>query len=222
MNVANYIDHTALKSSTTNADIKRLCTEAIENNFAAVCVNLTRVTQAKELLKSSNVKVCTVVGFPLGATFKEIKAQEASIAIDLGADEIDMVINIQELLDGNLEEVKSDIKEVLDTVRSKDRLLKVIIETCLLTEEQIKSACSICVDLRVDFVKTSTGFSTSGATIKDVLLMKSVVGNKIKIKAAGGVKNMNDAIEMIQAGADRIGTSSGVRIINSQDSNSTY
>lgn len=222
MNINTYIDHTALKASTTNEDIKKLCNEAIENKFAAVCINLTRVKMAKDLLNSSDVKICTVVGFPLGASFKEIKAKEASIAIEHGADEIDMVINIQALLDGNLEIVKEDINEVLKTIRSKNSLLKVIIETCLLNETQIKAVCQICVDLKVDYVKTSTGFSTGGATLKDVKLMKSVVNDSIKIKASGGVKNMNDAIAMIEAGASRIGTSSGVKIINSESVNSTY
>lgn len=222
MKINTYIDHTALKASTKNEDIKKLCDEAIENKFAAVCVNLTRVKMAKELLKSSGVKVCTVVGFPLGATFKEIKAKEASLAIANGADEIDMVINIQALLDNDLQAVKEDIREVLKIVRAKSSLLKVIIETCLLNETQIKEVCSICVDLEVDFVKTSTGFSTGGATLKDVKLMKSVVKESIKIKASGGVKNVDDALEMIEAGASRIGTSSGVRIINSKPVDSTY
>lgn len=222
MKINSYIDHTALKSNTTKEDIQKLCDEAIENKFATVCVNLTRVKLAKSLLLSSGVGVCTVVGFPLGATFSEIKAKEAILAIENGANEIDMVIDVQSLLDNDLNRVKEDIEEVLKAVRSRDCLLKVIIESCLLNEAQIRSVCLICLELKVDYVKTSTGFSTGGATIEVVKIMKQVVEDSVKIKASGGVKNLTDALAMIDAGASRIGTSSGVHIINSTETNSTY
>lgn len=222
MKINSYIDHTALKSSTTKEDIEKLCKEAIDNQFATVCVNLTRVKFAKSLLVSSGVGVCTVVGFPLGATFSEIKAQEAILAIENGASEIDMVIDVQSLLDNDLNRVREDIETVLKAVHSRECLLKVIIESCLLNADQIRSVCLICLELKVDFVKTSTGFSTGGATVEVVKIMKQIVGDDIKIKASGGVKNLADAKTMIEAGASRIGTSSGVQIINSKEVDSTY
>lgn len=222
MKVNTYIDHTALKAQTTKEDIQTLCKEAIEHRFTAVCVNLTRVKLAKTLLNSSEVNICTVVGFPLGATYSQIKAQEALMAIEDGADEIDMVINIQSLLDNDLLHVKEDIAAVLKAVRSKNKILKVILETCLLDPEQIKSVCLMCLELKVDFVKTSTGFSSAGATVEVVKLIKSIVGDSVKVKASGGVKNLADANEMINAGASRIGASSGVQIVKSLPTNSTY
>jgi len=222
MNINEYIDHTALKSSVTKEDIEKLCNEALEHKFAAVCVNSTRVELAKKLLANSDVNICTVVGFPIGASFKEVKAKEALMAIELGADEIDMVIDIQSLIDKDLDKVRQDIEHVLKAVHSKDKILKVIIETCLLNEIQKREVCLICKELKVDFVKTSTGFSTGGATLEDVKFMKDIVGDSIKVKASGGVKNKEDAIAMIKAGASRIGTSSGVSITQGEESSSTY
>ena len=206
------IDHTLLKPEATREMIKVLCEEALEYKFGAICVNPYHVKYCKEILKDSEVKIATVVGFPLGANTKEVKALETLDAIKNGADEIDMVINIGAMKDKNFNLVKDDIVAVVEAAKSK-AIVKVIIETCLLNEEEKRKACELSMEAGADFVKTSTGFSTGGATLEDVKLMKSVVGDKLQIKASGGVKDLKTAKEMIEAGATRLGTSSGVKII---------
>lgn len=210
--LAKYIDHTILKPDVTRETIKKLCEEAAKYGFPAVCVNPTHVKFAVELLKNTPVKVCTVIGFPLGANTSEVKAFEASEAVRNGAEELDMVINIGAVKDGNYELVENDIKAVMDAVTGK-ALVKVIIETCLLTDEEKIKVCEICKKLKVGFVKTSTGFSTGGATVEDVKLMKKTVGDEIGVKASSGIRSRETAISMIEAGATRLGTSSGLKII---------
>ena len=210
-NIPSMIDHTILKPEATRSMIEALCKEAREYNFAAVCVNPYHVRFCKELLKGSNVKVATVVGFPLGANTKELKAFETIDAINNGADEIDMVINVGALKDGELNIVKEDIRGVVEAAKDK-AIVKVIIETCLLTDEEKRIACKLSMEAGAHFVKTSTGFNTGGATVSDVRLMKEVVGDKLEVKASGGVRDLNIAKEMIEAGATRLGTSSGIKI----------
>ena len=210
-NVLGMIDHTVLKPETTIDMVETLCKEAMEYNFAAVCVNPYYVKFCKEILIDSKVKVATVIGFPLGANTKEVKVFETIDAIKNGADEIDMVINIGALKHKDYEIVKEDIKAVVDAAKEK-AIVKVIIETCLLTEEEKVKACELSMDAGADFVKTSTGFSTGGATVDDVGLMKSIVGDKLEVKASGGVRDLDSAKQMIEAGATRLGTSSGVKI----------
>ncbi|ABP67895.1 deoxyribose-phosphate aldolase [Caldicellulosiruptor saccharolyticus DSM 8903] len=213
--IAKFIDHTFLKSNATHADIKKLCDEALKYSFASVCVNPYYVKVCKEYLKDSPVKVATVVGFPLGATSMKTKIFEAKEAFEDGADEIDMVINIGALLEGNVDYVYEEIKNIVDIARGyKNKIVKVIIETSELSDQQKIEACKIVMDAGADFVKTSTGFSKSGAKYEDILLMRKVVGDKIKIKASGGIRTYEDALEMIEAGASRIGTSSGVAIVS--------
>ena len=211
MELNKYIDHTLLKADATAKDIEKLCLEAKEYDFASVCINPSRVRQAAELLKESDVKVCTVIGFPLGATSTESKVFETKQAILDGASEIDMVINIGYIKDKNFDAVRDDIKAVNDV--KDDAILKVIIETCLLNDEEKVMACNLAVDAGADFVKTSTGFSTGGAKVNDVVLMKKTVGDKAKVKASGGIKTHGEAVSMIAAGADRIGASSGIMIV---------
>lgn len=213
MNVAAMIDHTLLKPEATKEQIETLCKEAKENNFFSVCVNPTWVSMAKELLNGSSVKVCTVIGFPLGASTSETKAFETKNAIEHGADEVDMVINIGALKDHNDELVESDIRSVVEAAKDKV-LTKVIIETSLLTKEEKIRACELSVKAGADYVKTSTGFSTGGATFEDIALMRKTVGPNIGVKASGGVRSTEDAQRMIEAGATRIGASSSVAIIN--------
>lgn len=210
-NILGMIDHTVLKPEATINMIETLCKEAMEYNFAAVCVNPYYVRLCKEILKDSKVKVATVIGFPLGANTKEVKAFETIDAIKNGADEIDMVINIGALKHKDYELVKEDIKAVVGAAKGK-AIVKVIIETCLLTEEEKVKACELSMEAEADFVKTSTGFSTGGATIEDVKLMKSIVGEKLEVKASGGVRDLDSAKQMIESGATRLGTSSGVKI----------
>ncbi|MFA5576001.1 MAG: deoxyribose-phosphate aldolase [Tissierellaceae bacterium] len=205
------IDHTLLKPEATRDMIEKLCMEAIEYKFAAVCVNPYYVKPAYEILKNSDVKIATVIGFPLGANTKEVKALETLDAIKNGANEIDMVINIGALKNKDYHIVKEDIEAVVAAAKGKAKV-KVIIETCLLTEEEKIKACELSLEAGADFVKTSTGFSTGGATIEDIRLMKSVVGDKMEIKASGGVRDLDTARKMVQAGASRLGTSSGVKI----------
>lgn len=212
-NVAAMIDHTLLKPEATKGQIETLCQEAKENQFFSVCVNPTWVSAAKELLKGSNVKVCTVIGFPLGATTSETKAFETKNAIEHGADEVDMVINIGALKDHNDVLVENDIRAVVDAAKGK-ALTKVIIETSLLTKDEKIRACELAVKAGADYVKTSTGFSTGGATFEDIALMRETVGPIIGVKASGGVRSTEDAQKMIEAGATRIGASSSVAIIN--------
>jgi len=220
MNLAKYIDHTILKPDTTKAQVKTICDEAKKYQFASVCVNQYNTAFVKNELKDSDVKVCTVVGFPLGAVTKDVKAFETKQAIADGADEIDMVINIGALKDGLEDEVYEDIKAVVEAAAGAT--VKVIIETCLLTDEQKETACKLAVKAKADFVKTSTGFSSGGATVEDVRLMKEAVEGQAKVKASGGVRDYEDAMAVIEAGADRIGASSGVAIMNNQTSNEDY
>ena len=212
-NINQLIDHTILKPDATIDDIRRLCIEAKEYNFYSVCVNSAYVNVAYNFLLHSNVKVCSVVGFPLGATIKEAKAYESKFAIDSGADEIDMVMNIGLLKSNKIDLFERDIKKVRETCHAA--VLKVIIETCLLTDKEKILACQIAKEYGGDFVKTSTGFSTGGATEHDIELMRKTVGDKMGVKASGGIKTYEEAIKMINAGANRLGTSSGIAIIKS-------
>jgi len=220
MKYNKYIDHTLLKANATQEELLKLCDEAKVYSFASVCINPFWVPLCNEALKDSDVKVCTVIGFPLGATSTESKAFETSIALSQGAEEFDMVINIGALKDKQDEVVLNDIKAVVYAAQGKT--VKVIIETCLLTEEEKVRACELCVLAKAHFVKTSTGFSTAGATFEDVRLMKETVKGHCLVKAAGGVKSSDDLRKMIEAGADRIGTSSGVKLIQGLEANSTY
>ncbi|WP_019242646.1 MULTISPECIES: deoxyribose-phosphate aldolase [Bacillus] len=219
--IAKMIDHTVLKADTTESQIVTLCQEAREYNFASVCINPTWVKKAAELLQGSGVDVCTVIGFPLGANTPEVKAFETTQAIKDGATEVDMVINIGALKDGDNDLVERDIRAVVDAAKGK-ALTKVIIETCLLTDEEKVRACELSVKAGADFVKTSTGFSTGGATKEDIALMRKTVGPNIGVKASGGVRNTEDAQTMIEAGATRIGASAGVSIIKGLTVDSDY
>lgn len=218
---AKLIDHTVLKADTKKEQIVTLCKEAKENRFASVCVNPTWVETAATELKGTDVKVCTVIGFPLGANTPEVKAFEAADVIAKGATEIDMVVNIGALKDGDYELVERDIRGVVISAKGK-ALVKVIIETCLLTEEEKIHACEISKKAGADFVKTSTGFSTGGATVEDIALMRKVVGPEMGVKASGGVRDLKGVDEMVKVGATRIGTSSGVAIIAGQQSTTDY
>ena len=210
--VNSFIDHTLLKPDATVEQITKLCMEAREYKFASVCVNSCWVRLCSELLRGSEVAVCTVVGFPLGAMIPEAKAYEALAAIENGATEIDMVINIGALKSKDYRMVAKDIQVVCDAVHEHGALLKVIIETCLLTKEEKVIACLIAKNAGADYVKTSTGFSTGGATVEDVTLMRSIVGDEMGVKAAGGIRDRATAEAMLDAGADRLGASAGVEI----------
>lgn len=214
--IAGLIDHTLLKADTTKEQIKALCEEARQYQFASVCVNPTWVKYASELLRDSQVKVCTVIGFPLGANTPEVKAFETKNAIENGAHEVDMVINIGALKDKDDELVEGDIRSVIEAAAGK-AITKVIIETCLLTDEEKIRACEWAVKAGADFVKTSTGFSTGGATVTDVSLMRKTVGPEIGVKASGGVRTVKDAKAVIEAGASRIGASAGIAIVTASD-----
>lgn len=221
-NIANMIDHTLLKADATKEQIIKLVEEAKEYSFASVCVNPTWVKTAAEGLKDTpNVKVCTVIGFPLGATTSETKAFETKNAIENGATEIDMVINIGALKDEQNDFVEQDIKAVVDSAKGK-AIVKVIIETSLLTDEEKKRACELSVKAGAHFVKTSTGFSTGGATVQDIRLMRETVGPDLGVKASGGVRSREDALALIEAGATRIGASSGVAISKGEISTGNY
>ncbi|MFT8320511.1 MAG: deoxyribose-phosphate aldolase [Bacillus sp. (in: firmicutes)] len=220
-NIAKMIDHTLLKADAQENQINTLCEEAKQYEFASVCVNPTWVKTASALLAGTNVKVCTVIGFPLGATTSAVKAFETKDAIENGATEVDMVINIGALKDKNFDLVKEDIKAVVQAAKGK-ALTKVIIETSLLTDEEKEAACRLAVEAGTDFVKTSTGFSTGGATVADIQLMRKTVGPDIGVKASGGVRSSEDTEAMVTAGATRIGASSGVSIVNGLTSNSDY
>ncbi len=211
MELNKYIDHTLLKPEATKAQITKLCQEARQYDFASVCVNTCYVPLAKELLAGSDVKVCCVVGFPLGAMDTVSKAFEAKTAVENGAQEVDMVINIGALKDKDYDYVTKDIAAVVEA--SKPAIVKVIIEACLLTDEEKVEACKCSMNAKAEFVKTSTGFSTHGATPEDVALMKKTVGNVCKVKAAGGVRSYDDAMKMIEAGADRLGCSAGIKVM---------
>lgn len=212
MNYNKMIDHTVLKADTPLETVKRICDEAMEYGFASVCINPCHVAYCADYLKDSDVNVCTVIGFPLGANTSAVKAFETKDAIANGADEIDMVMNIGALKGKNYDLVRNDVKAVVEAANGT--LVKVILETCLLTEDEIKKACELCVEAKADYVKTSTGFSTRGATIEDVQIMKAAVQGKAKVKAAGGVRTHEDMVKIIEAGADRIGTSAGCSLVD--------
>lgn len=220
MKLNKFIDHTILKPETTQEQVEKILSEAKEYDFASVCVNPTWVSLAAESLKDSDVKVCTVIGFPLGANTSAVKAFETEDAIANGADEIDMVINVGALKAGNDALVLDDIKAVVDA--SGDKLVKVIIEACLLTDEEKVRACQLSKEAGADYVKTSTGFSTGGATVADVALMRKTVGPDMGVKASGGARSYGDAIAFIEAGASRIGASSGVAIMNGAQADGDY
>lgn len=211
MKINQYVDHTLLKAVATKKDIEKLCNEAKEYEFYSVCVNGANVANAYKQVKDTNVKVAAVIGFPLGAMATDVKVFEAKKAIEDGASEIDMVINVGALKDGNYEYVEKEIAEIKKAIG--DNVLKVIIETCYLTDEEKIKACELSVNANADFVKTSTGFGTGGATFEDVELMKKTVGDKTQVKASGGVKDLDTAKKYIELGATRLGTSSGIEII---------
>lgn len=213
-NLNKYIEHTLLKQDATKEELKKLFDEAIENKFLCICVNSANIKLAKEYLKNSEVLVGAAVGFPLGATKSEVKAYETKLAVEDGADEIDMVINVGLLKDKDFSAVQKDIEAVRETC--KDKVLKVIFETDLLTKEEIENACKICINAKADFVKTSTGFVKNGvgAKVQDVELMYKIVSpHGLQVKASGGIRDKQKAIDLIKAGATRLGTSSGVEII---------
>ncbi|QHJ71512.1 deoxyribose-phosphate aldolase [Planococcus halotolerans] len=220
-NIASYIDHTLLKPESTKEQVIQLCKEAAEYEFASVCVNPSYVETAAAELKNSKVKVCTVIGFPLGASTSETKAFETKDAIEKGAEEIDMVVNIGAIKSGDSELVKNDIQAVVDAAKGK-AIVKVIIEASLLTDEEKVLASRLSKEAGADFVKTSTGFSTGGATVADVKLMRETVGSELGVKASGGVRSLEDVQGMIDAGASRIGASSGVQIMQGLKSDSDY
>ena len=211
MGLNKYIDHTILKATASSTDVQKLCEEAIEHEFYSVCVNGCYVADAKHLLQGTDVKVAAVVGFPLGAMTTAAKVFEAKEVVENGASEIDMVINIAKLKDGEFEFVENEIRQIKEAIG--DNVLKVIIETCYLTDEEKVKACELSLAAKADFVKTSTGFGTGGATYEDVKLMKSVVGDNAKVKASGGVRDKETAQKYVDLGAERLGTSSGIEIV---------
>lgn len=220
MKLEKYIDHTLLKPTATYLDIEKLCQEALEYHFFSVCVNSCYVPLASELLKQSDVKVCSVVGFPLGAMSTRSKLFETERALTDGADEIDMVMNIGWLKSKRINEVLQEISFIKKEVGN--RVLKVILETCYLDEAEKKLACKICVDAGADFVKTSTGFGSGGATIEDIKLMKNAVKGDAKLKASGGIRDRETALEYVYLGVDRIGTSNGIAIVKGLQSTESY
>ena len=211
MEISKYIDHTNLKNTATLKDIEKLCNEAIKYKFASVCVYPYYVPLCSQLLKDTNISVCTVIGFPSGMTTKEVKVYEAINAIENGADEIDMVINIAALKNKDYDYVKEEIEEVRDAIDGK--VLKVIIETCLLTKDEIIKMTEICNETFVNFIKTSTGFSEYGARVEDIKLINEHKNELLEIKASGGIKTYEDALKYVEKGVSRIGTSSGVKIM---------
>ena len=211
MGLNKYIDHTILKATASSSDVQKLCEEAIEHEFYSVCVNGCYVADAKQLLQGTDVKVAAVVGFPLGAMTTAAKVFEAKEAIENGASEIDMVINVAKLKDGEFEYIENEIRQIKEAIG--DNVLKVIIETCYLTDEEKVKACELSLVAKADFVKTSTGFGNGGATYEDVKLMKSVVGDNAKVKASGGVRDKETAEKYVELGAERLGTSSGIDIV---------
>lgn len=220
-NIAKYIDHTLLKADAKKEEVVQLCKEAKEYGFFSVCVNPSFVELCAKELKGSEVKVCTVIGFPLGASTTETKAFETKDAINKGAHEVDMVINISKLKDGDYDYIQKDIEAVVKA-SDKRALVKVIIETCLLKEDQKIKACEIAKAAGADFVKTSTGFSTGGATAEDIALMRKTVGDAMGVKASGGVRSSQDAQKMIESGASRIGASASIAIVEGLTSDSSY
>ena len=219
-NIASYIDHTMLAPQATVSQIRKLCEEAVKYHFASVCVNSCHVALCAELLKGTGVNVCTVVGFPLGAMSTKAKAFEAECAVADGAVEIDMVINVGALKDENWTFVEDDIRAVKKACGGK--LLKVILETCLLTDDEIVRACQISEAAGADYVKTSTGFSKGGATAEAVSLMRKTVGDRLGVKASGGIRDRESALKMIEAGASRLGCSAGVKIMEGEVSDAAY
>ncbi|HHU63126.1 MAG TPA: deoxyribose-phosphate aldolase [Clostridiales bacterium] len=213
--LASMIDHTLLKPDATVEDVKKVCEEAKQYGFASVCINPGYVPLAVQTLRGSNVKTCTVIGFPLGATTTKTKVEETKEALENGAKEIDMVINVGALKSGDIDLVKNDIEEVVIAAKGRG-IVKVIIETCLLTDDEKVKACTIAKAAGADFVKTSTGFSTGGATVEDIKLMREVVGPDMGVKASGGIRDYETAMAMINAGANRIGASASVAIVNKQ------
>ena len=212
MEINKYIDHTVLKATTTPKDIEKLCNEAKEYKFYSVCVNGCYVSLCKKLLVNTDVKVAAVIGFPLGAMSTEAKVYEAKKCIEDGANEIDMVINVGMLKAKEYDYVREEIRQIKEAIGTN--VLKVIIETCYLIDDEKVKACELAVEAKADFVKTSTGFGTNGATFEDVALMKKTVGNRAKVKASGGVKTYETAAKYIELGAERLGTSSGIQIMN--------
>lgn len=211
------IDHTILKADATKEEVQALCKEAKEYNFASVCINPSNISLAYRLLQGTEVKVCTVIGFPLGANATEVKRFETKVAIEDGATEVDMVINVGKLKEKDYDYVLKDIEAVVEAAKGK-AIVKVILETCLLNDEEKKIACLLSKKAGADFVKTSTGFSTGGATEEDIRLMRETVGEEMGVKASGGVRTYDDAIKMINAGATRIGASASINIVNKVDS----
>ena len=218
--VGSLIDHTILGADITSNQVKKKCDEAKKYNFASVCVNPEQVKLINKELKNSSVKVCTVIGFPLGVNLTEVKVKEAQKAINQGADELDMVMKVGALKENKVDLVKKDIESVVET--SGDKVVKVIIETCYLTDEEKVLACKIAKEAGADFVKTSTGFGSGGATIEDIELMRKTVGKNMGVKASGGIHNLKEAKAMIKAGATRIGASSGVEIVEGNTTESNY
>tara|TARA_B100001939_G_scaffold317786_1_gene304679 strand:- start:137 stop:802 length:666 start_codon:yes stop_codon:yes gene_type:complete len=218
--LARYIDHTLLKPDATRAQLEQLCAEAAEHQFSTVCVNGSRVEVAYSLLEDCDVQVCTVVGFPLGAMEADAKRYETEVAVDVGASEIDMVMNVGRFKDGEHDYIVREIRDVVEA--ADDRVVKVILETCLLTNDEIAKACKLVTQAQAHFVKTSTGFGNAGATLEHVRLMRETVGQFAGVKAAGGVRNADEARAMIEAGATRIGTSNGVTIVSGESAKGSY
>jgi len=218
--LAPYIDHTLLKADATRAQLEKLCAEAIEHQFATVCVNGSRVELAYSLLEESDVQVCAVVGFPLGTMDADAKRYETEAAVDSGAGEIDMVMNVGRFKDGEHDYIVREIRDVVEA--ADDRVVKVILETCLLSDDEIVQASKLVVQAQAHFVKTSTGFGSAGATLEHVKLMREAVGQFAGVKAAGGVRNAEDAHSMVEAGATRIGTSNGVAIVSGDSASGSY
>lgn len=210
-----YIDHTLLKPEATEDQINKLCEEAILHDFATVCINPTHLKYAKSLLNDTKVGLCTVIGFPLGASLSSVKAFETRMCLDLGATEVDMVMDIGAAVEGRWEHVTRDISAVVEA--ASGRTVKVILETCLLTDEMIKRACECAMEAKAHFVKTSTGFSSGGATLEAVRIMKETVGDQLKVKASGGIRDEQAARAMIAAGAERLGTSSSLKIVGASE-----
>lgn len=219
MSVAQYIDHTLLKANATVEDVKKICEEAKQYQFAAVCINPTYVSCVKEMLSNTNVKVCTVIGFPLGANTTAVKIFEAEQALKDGAEELDYVVNISDVKNGYYLKVDKEMKAFHDLKETyPDITIKIILENCYLTQGEIKKVCELAKDNELDYVKTSTGFGSGGAEMNDVILMRKTVGEKMGVKASGGVRTFKDAVKYIGAGATRIGTSNGVSIVEQHDS----
>ena len=211
--LAGMFDHTNLKAFATDADFEKLCKEAADNHFAMVAINSVPVALCKKLLKGTGVHVGAAISFPLGQTTIETKAFETQNAIDNGADEIDYVLNVGQLKQGNLKYIRREMETIVGICRKHNVLSKVIFENCYLTKEEIKAAAEIAREVKPDFIKTSTGFGTGGAVVEDVKLMKDTVGSKVKVKAAGGIRDLDTCLKMIEAGAERIGTSSSLKIL---------